>query len=140
MSPTNRDRMNEQLPPMMDREDIRRILAAVLIIAAFALVEVGLFWFTTQGPSFLVGSTAMIDRRVEPRYDPPSVEVRPAAYTFLVSPDPGEADRAERVRGSDGKTGQCGPGSDPRYDQQDEASCDDGAVDLELTEEDEGSR
>jgi hypothetical protein len=79
MSVTKAYRTEEGLVPLIDRDDIRRILLAVVIMAAFALVEVGVFWFTTQGPPSSVGSPPIGDRAAE-RFDDIHSFLGPPAY------------------------------------------------------------
>ena len=81
MSTIDKDQMDEQIPPIMDGGDIRRMLTAVFIIAAFALLEVGVFWFTSQDFSLTAGTPGKRVEIAEPLYNPPSVELLPAAYT-----------------------------------------------------------
>lgn len=39
--------------PVMDREDLKRILLALLVIGAFALAEMAAFWLSMDDPVYI---------------------------------------------------------------------------------------
>lgn len=44
--------------PVMGREDLKRILLALLVIGAFAFAEIGVFWFTMDDPVYIARSSS----------------------------------------------------------------------------------